>query len=198
MKQTMIAISREFGSGGDEIAERIAKDFQLPLYDKNILEKLEEESGFLVKDWEKYDERPKFKLTSRNEKGFSTSMEDNLAEKQFDFIRQKAEQKESFLVLGRCAESVLYGRPELISLFICDSMENRIKRISEEYNISEKEALMKIKKHDASRKMYHRHHSDFRWGDSRYYDLCVNSGKLGLEKTTEYLEKYIVERCRQM
>ena len=55
MKQTMIAISREFGSGGDEIAERIAKDFQLPLYDKNILEKLEEESGFLVKDWEKYD-----------------------------------------------------------------------------------------------------------------------------------------------
>ena len=198
MKQTMIAISREFGSGGDEMAERIAKDFQLPLYDKNILEKLEEESGFLVKDWEKYDERPKFKLTSRNEKGFSTSMEDNLAEKQFDFIRQKAEQKESFLVLGRCAESVLYGRPELISLFICDSMENRIKRISEEYNISEKEALMKIKKHDASRKMYHRQHSDFRWGDSRYYDLCVNSGKLGLEKTTEYLEKYIVERCRQM
>ena len=198
MPQTIISVSREFGSAGHVIAERIAKDHGLNFYDRHILDEIATENNMKVEVLEKYDEKPRNAFLSRRVGAFSNSMEEILAEMQFDYIHKKAESGESFVIVGRCAETVLNGHSGLISIFIVGDELAKIKRIMEVYKISESDAIAKIRRHDKKRKQYHNRHSSFRWGDSRYYDMCINSSRLGLEHTGAALEYYITERISQM
>ena len=147
---------------------------------------------------EKYDEKPRNAFLTRRVGAFSNSMEEILAEMQFDYIRKKADSGESFVIVGRCAETVLSGHKGLISIFVVGDELAKIDRIKEVYHLSESDAIAKIRRHDKKRKQYHNRHSSFRWGDSRYYDVCINSSKLGLERTGAALENYIKERIHQM
>ena len=107
MSQIIISVGREFGSGGRSIAEELAKRFNLPIYDRHLIEEIANKTGMTAEQIEKHDEAPKSRLTSRRVRGYSNSIEDNIAEMQFEFIRKKAESGESFVVVGRCSESKL-------------------------------------------------------------------------------------------
>ena len=98
------------------------------------------------------------------------------------------------MVVGRCAEEVLKDNDGLISIFILGDREVKLNRIKEKFHIEETEALLKMRRHDKNRKRYHNRHSDGKWGDSRSYDLCVNSSKMGVDKTVDILVTYIRER----
>ncbi len=198
MAQTIISVSREFGSGGHVMAEKIAKDHNLKFYDRHILDEIATENNMRVEVLEKYDEKPRNAFLSRRVGAFSNSMEEILAEMQFNFIRKKADSGESFVIVGRCAETVLSGHSGLISIFVVGDELTKIDRIKTVYNLDESDAIAKIRRHDKKRKQYHNRHSSFRWGDSRYYDVCINSSKLGLERTGAALESYIKERINQM
>ncbi len=140
MPQIIISIGREFGSGGRIIAEELAKRLNLPIYDRHLITEIANKTGMSTADIEKLDEAPKSRLTSRRVRGFSNSIEDNIAEMQFNFIRQKAESGESFVVVGRCAESKLRDFNCLVSLFIIGDMEAKIKRIMEIYEMDREES----------------------------------------------------------
>lgn len=195
-KQVIISISREFGTGGHLIAERIAKDLDISLYDRSLLDEIAKEKGVDVENLEKYDEKPKIMLFSRRVNGYSNAMEDALVEMQSDFLRKKADSGESFVVVGRCAETALKGRSGLITIFILGDREMRLKTVKKRFGLSDKEAKSKMMRHDAKRKVYHNRHSDRKWGDSRGYDLCINDSKLGINKTVELIEMYIQERLK--
>lgn len=190
-KQILISISREYGSKGREIAIKVAEDMGLPLYDRNILEEIAKEKGTDPKNFQDIDEKPRNKLLTRRVKGYSNSMEENLAQMQFEYLQKKADSGESFVVLGRCSETVLKGREGLVSIFVTGEREAKIQHIMDKFSISREEAIAKIYKHDISRKRYHNHYSDFKWGDSRNYDVCINSSRLGPQGTAEVLEAYI-------
>ncbi len=194
MSQIIISVGREFGSGGRVIAEELAKKFNLPIYDRHLITEIANKTGMTAEQIEKHDEAPKSRLTSRRVRGYSNSIEDNIAEMQFDFIRKKAESGESFVVVGRCSESKLRDFDCLCSMFIIGDMPCKIKRIMELYNMTEAEAEDFIEKKDKKRKRYHNYHVKLHWGDSRLYDLTVNSSRLGVEKTIDFLEEYIKAR----
>ena len=198
MAQMIISVSREFGSGGHIIAEQIAKDHGLKFYDRHLLDDIAAENNMNAAVLEKYDEKPRNAFLSRRVSGFSNSMEEILAEMQFDYIRKKADSGESFVIVGRCAESVLSGHKGLISIFVVGDDEAKIKRVEKVYGLNTSEAILKMKRHDKKRRQYHNRHSSFRWGDSRNYDLCINSSKLGLDQTADALEDYIRARISQM
>ena len=193
-KQVIISISREFGSGGRAVAERIAKDMGLKLYERNILDEMAKELNMKEGSFAHLDEMPKGFLMTRRVRGHSSSMEETIAQMQFDFIKKKAESGESFVVLGRCSEHVLKDFEGLISIFVLGNKEEKIKRVMEIYNLDRSEAISKMARHDKKRKQYHNNHCDNKWGDSRGYDLCINSSVMGIEKTTKFLEEYIKER----
>lgn len=193
-EQLIISISREYGSGGHLIAEDLAKRFNLPLYDRNLLDHIAAERNGNIEELRKYEERPRKYLASRTVKGYCNSPEEVIANMQFDFLRDKADSGESFVVVGRCAETVLKPYKGLISIFIIADMEDKNKHVQEVRGMSYKEAKAAINRHDWSRKIYHNRYSDMKWGDSRNYDICVNSSKLGFERTTDMLESYIRER----
>lgn len=198
MSQIIISVGREFGSGGRVIAEKLVERFDLPLYDRHLITEIAEKMGMTVEQVEKYNEAPKMKIISRRVNGYSNSIEDNIAEMQFDIIDDKAKSGESFVVVGRCSETKLRKYPALVSLFILGDMDQKIKRVMEVYELSEEDAKKFITKKDKKRKRYHNYHCQGKWGDSRLYDLSVNSSRLGIDKTVDMLEDYIKARIEAM
>lgn len=193
-EQTIISISREFGSGGHEIAAKIAENMGLKIYDRSILDEIAKHMNVDVELLEKFDEKPRNFMLSRRVGAHTNSMEEILAETQFDYIRKKAEEGESFVVVGRCAETVLRNFDGLISIFVIGDKQHKLERVMKKYSLSEADALTKMARHDRTRKQYHNRHSDHKWGDSRYYDMCINSSPLGVAGTVRVLENYINER----
>lgn len=193
-KQLIISVGREFGSAGHVIAEKLAERFQLSLYDSNLLKEIAVEKNLNHEQLKKYDEIPRNRLLSRTVNGYSNSAEENIANMQFEYLKKKADAGESFVVVGRCAESILKSCSGLVSIFILGDMDKKAARIMEQYHVSEDEAKTMIRQQDKKRKTYHNYHCKGKWGDSRNYDLCINSSKLGIDRTVELLECYIRER----
>lgn len=199
-KQILVAIGREYGSDGHNIAKKLAEELGIGYYDRKILDDIAERKNIKIEYLEKYDEEPIKIFGSRSVDAracsYSNSIEEIIANIQFDYIREKADEGESFVIVGRCAEEILRSREGLISIFILGDFNDKVKRMSEKFKISEREAVAKIKRHDKSRKKYHNFHAEGKWGDSRTYDLCINSSKLGFEKTVEILKNYVLERTK--
>lgn len=189
-KQFIVSISREFGSGGHDIGELLAQRLGVKLYDKNILDEIAQDKGVDMTGWDEFEERRRNPLFTRRVGNFSTSMEDIVAELQFEFLKEKAESGESFVVVGRCADTVLFGHPALIRIFISAKEDYKVKRVMEKFNMTEDEAFDEMMKRDRFRRRYHNYHSKTKWGDSRHYEMCIR-GNIGVEDVTNILETYV-------
>lgn len=197
-KQVIISIGREFGSAGHEIAEKLAEKFQLKLYDYHLLREIASEKNVNVAELEPYDEIPKKGFGSRTVRGFSNSPQENIAYMQFNHLKKKASEGESFVVVGRCSEEALKEYKGLITIFILGDMDTKVARIAKLHNLSDKDAKEMVIEQDKKRKAYHNYFCEGKWGDSRNYELSINSSKLGLEATVELLEDYINKRIQTL
>ncbi len=139
-KRLILSVGREFGSGGHAIAEGLAKRFSLEFYDSNLLEHIAERKNVSGEALKKYDERPRNRLFSRTVRGYSNSMQENVANLQFDALRAMAEEGKSFAIVGRCSESILKGYDGLVSIFVLGDWEAKRERIMRLYNLSPEEA----------------------------------------------------------
>ena len=190
-KQLIITVGREFGSGGHIIAVKLAEHFVIQLLDSNSLAEVAKKSNAREEYLKKYDESARNLFFSRTVNGFSNSPEEIIAQMQFDYIKQKSDAGESFVVIGRCADYILRKNPALVRVFVLGDTEAKIKRTAEREGISEEKAKIRMEQADKRRKYFHNTHSENKWGDSRSYDITVNSSKLGLDSTAELLIKYI-------
>ena len=190
-KQLIITVGREFGSGGHIIAVKLAEHFGIQLLDSNILAEVAKKSNASEEYLKKYDESARNLFFSRTVNGFSNSPEEIIAQMQFDYIKQKSDAGESFVVIGRCADYILRENPALVRVFVLGDTEAKIQRTAEREGISEEKAKIRMEQADKRRKYFHNTHSENKWGDSRSYDITVNSSKLGLDSTAELLIKYI-------
>ena len=125
-------------------------------------------------------------------------MEESIANMQFDYLQMKASKGESFVVVGRCAETMLKGYSSLVSVFVLGDQEHKVERVKKLYHLSAEEAESLIAKQDKKRKSYHNYYCEGKWGDSRNYDISINSSKLGEKATAEMLADYIIKRQEQM
>lgn len=193
MEQLIISIGREFGTAGHEIAEKLAEHYGLPLYDQNLLDEIAEKRNVDSKKLKEFDEKQTVALY-RTVKGMSSSPSENVAQMQFDYLREKAKSGESFVVVGRCSEEVLKDYKCMIPIFINGDMDCKVARIVKKYGLTDEEAREYIKKMDRKRKYYHNSHCDTKWGDSRNYELTINSSRLGIEDSVKMLIWYIDTR----
>lgn len=189
-KQLIISVGREYGSGGHEIAQKLADHYGLPLYDHNLLDEMAEKKHLSAKDLSAYDEKRNV-LFNHKVRGMSMSPAQNVAELQFKYLKEKAAAGESFVIVGRCAEHVLRGSEGLVTIFILGDSEAKIQRICDLHNMSHHDAEVFCKEKDRRRKAYHNSHCPIHWGDSRGYELSINSSKLGIDDTVKIIEAYI-------
>lgn len=192
--QLIISVGREFGSGGHLIAEMLAERFELPLYDYNLLAEIAAGKNIDIANLKKYDELPRRRLFHRTVKGHHSSPEVNVAQMQFDFIRRKAADGESFVIVGRCAEEILRDHPALVSIFVLGDHDAKLNRIKMLYNLSYEDAENLMQVTNRKRKQYHNHFCSTKWGDSRNYELSVNSSRIGFEEAADVIENYIRRR----
>ncbi len=195
-KQVIISIGREYGSAGHLIAEKLAARLNMDLYDRNLLDEVANVKNVDTNNLSKYDEKPHRFFGSRTVRGYSNSPEENVAQLQLALLKSKAADGDSFVIVGRCADDIFRGMENFISVFIYADRDARIKRVIERHpELDEKQAVKKIDRHDKNRAAYHNYFAKGgKWGDKANYDLCVNSTRLGLEGTVDFLCKYIEQR----
>ena len=187
----IIAIGREVGSGGHEIAEKLAKHYDIPLIDKNIIEKIAIKKNVDATDLKDVDKKFIFPLVNRNVRGFSSSIQENVFLLQFEYLQEKAKAGESFVVVGRCGEDVLKEYDGLVSIFVLGDKKVKKARIMQKYDKNEFMAERMMREKDMERKLYHNSFCEGKWGDSRNYNISVNSSVLGIDETVEVLIDFI-------
>ena len=178
--RTVITIGREFGSGGHEIGMKLAERLGIKCYDKELLELAAKESG-LCKDTYSLGYSNSYVDMPINHKVFLA---------QFDAIKKLAE-KESCVIVGRCADYALEDDPFAVSVFVKASIDERVKRIKKLYELNDSKAADLIQKTDKKRASYYNYYSSKKWGDAKSYDLCVDSGLVGIEGAIEVILKFI-------
>lgn len=193
-QQLIISIGREYGSGGHEIAEKLSNHYGIQLFDHNLLDEIAAKKNLKMDHLKELDEKHKNPLSSRTVRGYSSSPEENLLYLQFDYLRDKADAGESFVIVGRCSETILKQYEHMISIFILADRDKRIERIMRLYHLTESQAVKKIREKDTSRKRYHNSFCVGRWGDCKNYDISLNSSNLGIDGTVRLLTYYIDTR----
>lgn len=193
-KQLIISVGREYGSGGHEVAEKLSKHYGIQLLDHNLLDEIAAKKNVNMDHLKELDEKHKNLLSSRTVRGLSNSPEENLLYLQFDFLRDKADAGESFVIVGRCSETILKQYESMISIFILGDRDKRIERIMRLYHLTESQAVKKIREKDIQRRRYHNSFCVRKWGDCRNYDISINSSRLGIDGTVKTLVDYIDKR----
>ena len=122
-KQLIISVGREYGSGGHEIAEKLANHYGIQLLDHNLLDEIAAKKNVKMDHLKELDEKHKNPLSSRTVRGYSSSPEENLLYLQFDYLRDKADAGDSFVIVGRCSETILKQYDSMVSIFILADRE---------------------------------------------------------------------------
>lgn len=188
MKQGIITISREFGSGGRTIGKAVARKLGIPCYDAELITEMAKQSGFAedyVREAGEYAPGGLLNSMFTNRAGGPTN-EDILWQIQCNIVAQLAK-KGPCVIVGRCGDYILRDRPDVLKVFVHADMAFRAKRIVEVYGQREESPEQRLKEKDKRRSTYYRFYTGRKWGQLDTYDLMLNSGILGIEKCTELI-----------
>lgn len=194
----IITISRQSGSRGREAGKLLAKQLGIPYYDYVILDQAAKETGLAPELFERAESSAAAML-ARLEKGLpatDTPINAEIFEAQSRIIRALAKQGPSVIV-GRCADTVLQGVPNVVNIYIYASELCRIRNTMEKKGISEKMATVFIRSVDRGRSAYHNFFSQHPWGDMSAYDLCICTDKLTPEQTAHTIASFLANRSEE-
>ena len=202
---SVITIGRQYGSGGRQIGQMLADRLGIPFYDKELLSEAAKDSGICEEIFEDHDEKPTrsllFSLVTgvQYHGGIDTGtmymdmpLNHRIFLAQFDAIRRIAGEGPCVIV-GRCADYVLRDQPNVINVFLKADLEKRIERAIER-GTDRMRAEDKVRRADKERASYYNYYATGTWGDVNNYDLCIDTGKLGYEGTTDLLEQFVALR----
>ena len=190
MKNRIITISREFGSGGRTIGKKTAEVLGIPCYDSELIQKIAQESGFdarYIKDAGEYAPGG-FLVSAFSNRAFGPTNEDYLWEIQCRIITELAE-KEPCVIVGRCADYILRNKADCLKVFIHADMAFRAHRIVAVYGERDQSPEQRLKDKDKRRAAYHRFYTNMKWGHAQNYDITLNSGALGIDKCVDILRQ---------
>lgn len=188
MKQGIITISREFGSGGRTIGKAVARKLGIPCYDAELITEMAKQSGFAedyVREAGEYAPGGLLNSMFTSRAGGPTN-EDILWQIQCNMVAQLAK-KGPCVIVGRCGDYILRDRPDVLKVFVHADMAFRAKRIVEVYGQREESPEQRLKDKDKRRSTYYRFYTGRKWGQLDTYDLMLNSGVLEIEKCTELI-----------
>ena len=197
----IITITRQYGSGGHDIGKLLAQKLDIPFYDKELISLAAKESGVSPEVFAQADEKRSNSLlyslstglyTYGN--GYSTMgdlpMNDQLYILQHKIIKEKAE-KETFVVVGRCADYILTEYDNVVKVFVYADIDARTRRAVERQDIEPSRARQAVAKADKNRANYYSFYSGQKWGAPENYDLCINSTRLSAEQAADIVIEYI-------
>lgn len=201
MKNYVITIARTCGSGGTYVGEELKKKLGINLYEQDILQLASEDSGISIDLFARSDEElnsnPLFRFSKYIYKGdlippssSDFTSENNLFNYQAKVLKDLAK-KESYIVIGRCADFVLKDDTELVRVFIYANKADRIRTEAERLSISEKDAENRIENVDKKRASHYEFFTGNKRNDMTNYDICLNTSTLSFEKCADIVIEYM-------
>ncbi len=197
----IITIGREFGSGGHDIAERLAERLEIPFYDKQIDRLAAQQFGIPLERMESLAQRLE-REPLRNYWNTAYAMtndaltpDETLFVAQSKVIRQIAAGGESCVILGRCADWLLYDDPNCFRIFIHARPDVRVRRTMAVFGLPEDEARRQVESTDRARAEYYRRYTGREYGQQKYYHLGLDSGLLGTEESVESIINILRRWC---
>lgn len=190
MKNRVITISRQFGSGGRTVGKLVAASLNIPCYDQEIIEKISQKSGlsqaYIADKGEDAAHGSWFAnaFTDRDANGLST--QDYLWRVQRKVILGLAE-KSPCVIVGRCADYILKDAADCLKVFVHASMEKRAERIVRVYGEREETPEKRLKNKDKRRRTYYQYYTDMEWGLAQNYHISLDSGLIGVERCAEII-----------
>ena len=193
----VITISRQFGSGGHEVGEKLAKRLELPFYDKELIALAAKKSGFSEEVFADVDEKATSSLLYSMVMGsyaFGTRgpginempINDKLFIIQSDIIK-KAAAEGPCVIVGRCADYILREHPNCLNVFVHANKSARIKRIVGLGYCDEKKAPDFVTKKDKQRANYYNFYSNNRWDDLQNYDLTIDTSRFSVDLAVDMI-----------
>ncbi|MBR3772740.1 MAG: cytidylate kinase-like family protein [Clostridium sp.] len=197
----VITISRQYGSGGHVVGKKLAEAFDIPFYDNEIINLAAKESGYAVKAFEKAEEKATNSFLysiamgmgaySNQDFGYaSLSIDDRIFLAQSNIIRKVAEEGPCVIV-GRCADYVLKERNDVVDVFVSASLDYRIQRAIEYYQIPKEKAAETVLRNDKRRANYYNFHANEKWGNVMNYDLSVRTDFGGIDHAVKCIKAFI-------
>lgn len=196
----VITIARDYGSGGKTVGQMLAKELEIPFYDREILYMASDDSGINLGLFQKNDEEINKGLFDPSTNQYSGKVippedskftsKENLFNYQAKIIKMLAE-KESCIIVGRCADYILKDFDNVIKVFIWAPYDVCVKTVMDMFAMNEKDAEKRINKINKHRSEYYRYYTCREWDNARNYDLCLNSADLGFEGCVEAIKAYI-------
>ncbi len=197
MKENLvITISRQYGSGGREIGERLAKRFGIPYYDKELIILAAEKSGYARSLFEEADQKASnsmlFSLMRAGSmvNTYDLPLNDKIYLIQSGVIQQVARQG-SCVIVGRCADYVLQDRCPCVNIFVHAPLEKRMERAVTRYGLKGDDVQGALLKTDKRRATYYNYYTGRKFGDARNYTLSLDSLSIGIENAVEVVARYV-------
>lgn len=201
---TIITISRQHGSAGLQIGRELAKELNIPCYDKELLERAAKDSGLCKEIFEANEKKSTSSflyslVMDTYSYGYSSGVLSDMPLNQkvflaqFDTIKQLAKEGPCVFI-GRCADYALEDNPNCLSVFVHADLKKRIRRVAAINSISDAKAKDIIQKMDKSRASYYNYYTCKKWGDMESYHVCLDSGIFGIDGTVNLLKLMIEQR----
>ena len=201
---TIITISRQHGSAGLQIGRELAKELNIPCYDKELLERAAKDSGLCKEIFEAHEKKSTSSflyslVMDTYSYGYSSGVLSDMPLNQkvflaqFDTIKQLAKEGPCVFI-GRCADYALEDNPNCLSVFVHADLKKRIRRVAAINSISDAKAKDIIQKMDKSRASYYNYYTCKKWGDMESYHVCLDSGIFGIDGTVNLLKVMIEQR----
>ena len=189
----IITISREYGSGGRYIGKMIAQKLGIKLYDKEFVLKLADSTGLSTEYIENNEQRRKVLESLNNGYYSGLTNADELFIRESELIKEVS-QKESCVIVGRCADFILKDNKNVIKIFVDSSMENKVKRATTYYHLNNENAKKEISRINKLRANHYKYYTEKDWNDPSNYDICINSDSLGVENCVDLICKIYNEK----
>ena len=197
----IITITRQYGSGGREIGQKLAEKFGIKFYDHELISRAAKESGFSEVTFEKAEQKASHSLLyslvmginsyGSQDFGFSSlSLDDKIFLAQSDVIRKVAGEGPCVIV-GRCADYILKEKENVVSIFLQADLQYRIERATQLYNISAQKAAEEVVKMDKRRANYYNYHTNEKWGFSGNYDMILRTDLTTLDDVVDIIANFV-------
>jgi cytidylate kinase len=197
-EHAIITIGRQFGSRGKEIGQQLAERLGIECYDRRLIMLASRESGLCPEMFERADEKNAGSLLNAFAAGcafggFYTNdflSNEKLFQIQSDAIRKLAE-RDSCVLVGRCADYILRDKERRVNLFIHAPLETRVATVMERQSLSRAGAVELVRKMDKTRANYYNYYTDKEWGVASSYHLSLDSSLLGVARSVEFIAHFL-------
>ncbi len=197
LSHTVITISREYGSGGHMIGERLAKALGYKFYDSELITLVAKEAGFTENFVRKNEQSlPGNMLLQMILQDYGAPLEKSLSPADALFVAQsrvirRIAAEGPCVIVGRCADYILKDYPDVLKIFLHADMSSKAKRVTEQYGITPEKALPEIERINKSREEHYHHYTGNHWGDIRNYNLTFDTGRFGIDRVCAIIQSLV-------